>query len=217
MGNDVQGGNGLSEALLRCTAATKYVHPELPPKTGAPRSLSAVNATLGEADSVHGRRLIWLKKAQTQVWGLLSFLAILSEELADGSQGTMLIAAGPSYQHDAEWDMNAPLKRPNIVIKVEGHHSFSQEDDFMMGGKIGQALTDIAGGVVGGGGQLCDLATTQDESLVHFYGEVLAFAFFAAPQTFEQMLQVPLSFYGTRRYLNQIEGNSYGGKCGKIS
>jgi len=93
------------------------------------------------------------------------------------------------------------------------------ERDFMAGGTPRQALTDIAGRVVGGGAMLCDVADSQDESLVQFYSEVLAFAFFAGSG---QMLWVPFTLLGARRYLNYIGGETgagfpYGSSCGALS
>lgn len=89
----------------------------------------------------------------------------------------------------------------------------------MTGGVHNQALTDIAGKVVGGGGMLCDIANTQDESLVQFYSEALAFAFFAPG---DKMLAVPWTLLGARRYMKVVTGESttgfpWFGSCGKIS
>jgi len=66
---------------------------------------------------------------------------------------------------------------------------------------------------------LCDVADSQDESLVQFYSEVLAFAFFAGSG---QMLWVPFTLLGARRYLNYIGGETsagfpYGSSCGALS
>jgi len=69
----------------------------------------------------------------------------------------------------------------------------------------GQALTDIAGAVVGGGAQLCELANSQDESLVQFYSEVLAFSFF---RNHGEMVPSPWSLLGARRYLGDISGQT---------
>lgn len=154
------------------------------------------------------------------VLSLMSFLAVLGDELRDGSQGTTLIAAAPDGIPDWRARLkNATLKPPNVVVKVEGHPKFSDEKDFMAGGIHHQALTDIAGGVVGGGAQLCALANTQDESLVQFYSEVLAFSFFLrgdAALPAPAMLPVPMTIFGARRYLNSITGQSSGYACGEI-
>jgi hypothetical protein len=88
-----------------------------------------------------------------------------------------------------------------------------------MEGNPGQALTDIAGGVVGGGAQLCRHADSQDESLVQFYPEVLAFSFFVDPDACADkmgMLPVPWTLLGARRYMGDITGQSMGGDCGRI-
>jgi len=151
---------------------------------------------------------------------LLSFLAVLSQELAGGSQGTMLVAAVPRGL-DASWMQrldSSALFDPSIVVKVPGHPDFDAAPDFMSGGIDFQALTDIAGGNIGGGAKLCKTANTQDESLVQFYSEVLAFSFFARG---DRMLPAPMTFLGTRRYMNQLEGESsnqapYFGRCGFI-
>jgi hypothetical protein len=82
-----------------------------------------------------------------------------------------------------------------------------------------QALTDIAGTDVGGGALLCQLANSQDESLVQFYSEVLTFVFFVAPG---QMLPVPWTLLGARRYVSDLCGESSKepgpnqNKCGAI-
>jgi len=139
MGNDIQGGTGLGDALRNC-----------------------------------GSHVISLS--------LLSFLAVMSQELSGGRHGTMLIAASPRHLGSAVWQErlnNSILKRPEIIVKVPGHIRWDDAPDFMAGGNAFQALTDIAGGVIGGGGNLCNLANTQDESLVQFYTEVLAFAFYS--------------------------------------
>lgn len=155
------------------------------------------------------------------VFALLSMLAVLSEELEGGYQGTMVVAAAPNKM---EWSwpqvmaQGAALQPPNIVVKVRGHEKYSDEADFMTGDIPLQALTDIAGGNVGGGAGLCRVANSQDESLMQFYPEVLAFAFYLRG---DGMLQSPMTFLGTRRYLNQIEGDTtveapYFARCGNI-
>eukprot|EP00913_Durusdinium_trenchii_P007291 g6853.t1 len=119
--------------------------------------------------------------------------------------------------------------------------------DFMAGGTPAQALTDIAGmdppqtllrdichcyapsarlqkpkmhklQDVGGGAQLCRVANSQDESLVIFYPEVLAASFFVGDG---QMLPVPFTMLGARRYLSSIRGETgvgapYDNQCGKV-
>jgi hypothetical protein len=91
----------------------------------------------------------------------------------------------------------------------------------MSGGTPYQALTDIAGGDVGGGAQLCDIAMSQDESLVQFYPEVLSFAFFTT-QNGNPMLPVPWTLLGARRYLSTITGETsakppFSSSCGLIN
>ncbi|CAK0864611.1 unnamed protein product [Prorocentrum cordatum] len=169
MGNDVEGGNALSEALVRCTAAA-------------------------EARRAAGAR------------GGLGY---------PGPQGhgSVLVAAAPR-EADGSWQRLVPgavLREPGLCLQSEP----SACVDFMAGGSAGQALTDIAGYAVGGGGGLCDVANSQDESLVIFYSEVLAFSFFSSQS---QMLRVPWTLLGARRYMGSITGESRRGEasCGFI-
>mmetsp|Transcript_21952 Transcript_21952/g.71104 ORF Transcript_21952/g.71104 Transcript_21952/m.71104 type:complete len:828 (-) Transcript_21952:74-2557(-) len=157
----------------------------------------------------------------TYLYSLLSFLAVLSRELAPGDQGSLLVAATPKGQ-DKSWKNNLGTRLPEpTVCQRQADGSFDCGlSDFMAGGTQKQALTDIAGGVVGGGAQLCDLAASQDESLVQFYSEVLAFSFFTNGANKDDsatgMLPVPWVLLGARRYMNQLSGNSMGGSCGAI-
>jgi len=151
------------------------------------------------------------------VYSLLSLLAVLSQELASGAQGTTLIGTTPKAQ-DGSWKQrleSSYLQAP-VVHREDGGYV---QSDFMSGGVAGQALTDIAGTVVGGGAQLCDLANSQDESLVQFYSEVLAFVFFASPG---KMLPVPWTLLGARRYMGELTGESAASgpvkdRCGHIA
>ncbi|CAK0805097.1 unnamed protein product, partial [Prorocentrum cordatum] len=154
------------------------------------------------------------------IYSLLSFLAVLSRELSPGEQGKLLVAATP--QALLEWDewrdrLQNTLVEPTLCQRV-GDSSGCDLADFMEGNP-GQALTDIAGGVVGGGARLCSLADSQDESLVQFYPEVLAFSFFVDPKTSADemgMLPVPWTLLGARRYMGDITGQSMDGQCGRI-
>jgi len=189
MGNSLPAGDGLSAALLRCSARPN---------------------------------------AKAFIFSLLSFLAVLSQELADGSQGTFLIAATPQSMSSAWRSRLAKvLAEPTLCTSTAGQSLSCQTagqglssglSDFMSGGTPYQALTDIAGRVVGGGGALCETANSQDESLVQFYSEVLAFAFFDSG---DKMLLVPWTLLGARRYVNDISGESSTGTpwfqhCGAI-
>ncbi|CAK0879766.1 unnamed protein product, partial [Prorocentrum cordatum] len=143
------------------------------------------------------------KGATGYLYSLLSLLAVLSQELSGGQQGKMLVGATPRDKDDS-WKLRLEnyLSAPETCVSQgEG----SSCPDFMAGGTQGQALTDIAGDVVGGGGGLCDLANSQDESLMIFYPEVLAYVFFAGPGDF---VPVPWTLLGARRYLNDLVGNS---------
>jgi len=149
---------------------------------------------------------------------LLSFLAVLSQELAPGSQGTTLLAATPR-ERDGSWrDLlaNSSLEAPLVCIQTDNGTDCGLKD-FMSGGTPFQALTDIAGGSVGGGAQLCVTADGQDESLVQFYSEVLAFSFFVdSTMSATWMLPVPWTLLGARRYLRDINGQSTRDGCGKV-
>lgn len=154
------------------------------------------------------------------LYSMLSFLAILSQELQELEHGSTLIAATPKSADDSWRDrlMSHELTPPSLCMDGAGKHTCNLTD-FMDGGVDFQAVTDIAGGSLGGGAGLCDIANTQEESLVQFYSEVVAFAFFAGGE--QGLLPVPLTFLGVRRYVNQIGGESttgppYDDKCGVI-
>lgn len=159
----------------------------------------------------------------TFLLSLLSLLAVNSVELSgDGvlHDGTMLIGATPTSA-PVSWKQslsNTTLEPPVICGKgSSGLGAPCNVSDFMAGGTPFQALTDIAGGDVGGGAQLCDIAFTQDESLVQFYSEVLAFAFFTT-QEGNPMLPVPFTLLGARRIVNNITGETSNKQadCGSI-
>jgi hypothetical protein len=154
---------------------------------------------------------------------LLSFLAVLSQELAPGSQGTTLVAATPR-DRDGSWKdllANSSLEAPVVCVHTDNGPDCGLKD-FMSGGTPFQALTDIAGGSVGGGAQLCTTADSQDESLVQFYSEVLAFSFFVdSTSSATWMLPVPWALLGARRYLREITGQSttsgpFRDSCGEV-
>jgi len=153
------------------------------------------------------------------VLSLLSMLAVLSQELRPGQAGTTLVGTAPAVG-DLSWKDrlgNQTLKEPRLQLQI-GDKRTGGLGDFMSGGVPFQALTDIAGNVVGGGAQLCATANSQDESLVQFYSEVLAFAFWTSEG---RMLPVPWTLMGARRYLSEIGGESsarepFFNTCGKI-
>lgn len=154
--------------------------------------------------------------SQDQLYSLLSLLAVLSRELGPSEDGTYLVALTPG---PAEQDWGSLLKKRKLLLPSFCHSGNCNLPDFMSGGAPFQALTDIAGMTVGGGGGLCHVANSQDESLIIFYSEVLAFSFFVAEGG---MLPVPISVLGARRYVNFISGESSSGPplyslCGKIS
>lgn len=158
---------------------------------------------------------------RSYVYSLLSVLAVLSQELASpGDQGSLLVGLTPR-KADASWHArltNGSLQAPTVCVQIGSNASQCGLADFMAGGTPLQALTDIAGNDVGGGAQLCDVANSQDESLVQFYGEVLAFSFFVGGGA---MLPVPFTLLGARRYLSNIGGETslgppYFSSCGRI-
>jgi len=161
------------------------------------------------------------------LYALLSLLAVLSKELGPGEQGRMLVAATPRAG-DEGWRQrltSTSLRRPTVCVRQASGGLDCGLADFMGGGTPYQALTDIAGGVVGGGAQLCDVADSQDESLVQFYSEVLAFAFFVASgpgatgpaAAAASMLPVPFALLGARRYVRDIAGQSApSASCGSV-
>jgi hypothetical protein len=139
------------------------------------------------------------------IYSLLSFLAVLSQELSEGDQGPLVVAATPRARDDSWMERldDWYLREPRMCYS--GESEGGQCADFMAGGIENQALTDIAGMEVGGGANLCAISNTQDESLVQFYPEVLAFAFFTSPVL---KLPVPWTLLGARRYLNKITGST---------
>merc|ERR1712190_522891 len=122
----------------------------------------------------------------------------------------MLVAVTPKGVDMQSWrqKLNQHRLTPPTLCLRQGQGTECGLADFMSGGTPFQALTDIAGGVVGGGALLCGIADSQDESLVQFYSEVLAFAFFASSAGAHQMLPVPFTLLGARRYLRDLSGES---------
>jgi len=152
---------------------------------------------------------------------LLSLLAVLSRELPSGQHGTVLIGATPQAGNSS-WKKlldSSYMAEPNVCVN-HGNGTDCGQEDFMSGNNAYQAVTDIAGGVVGGGAQLCDIANSQDESIVQFYSEVLAFAFFTSGNAGEaadkSMLPVPFVLLGARRYVRGLSGEWDKGTCGKV-
>jgi len=157
------------------------------------------------------------------VFSLLSFLAVLSQELTPHQQGASLVAATPKALDKTAWksvwkNSSLPsLAAPTLCVDGFGAKHCGLAD-FMAGGTPFQAMTDIAGAFVGGGAELCQVANSQDESAVQFYSEALAFAFFVGGNS---MLPVPWTLLGARRYLRDFGGESGVGppffaSCGKI-
>jgi len=139
---------------------------------------------------------------------------VLSQELPAGAQGTSLVAATPRAKDESWRDrlLNSTMVAPRLCLP-----GGEPCEDFLSGGTTFQAVTDIAGGNVGGGAELCDLANSEDESAVQFYSEALAFSFF----TSAGMLPVPWTLLGARRYLSKFSGESstgppYFSSCGRL-
>eukprot|EP00392_Amoebophrya_sp_AT5.2_P012690 g12797.t1 len=82
------------------------------------------------------------------------------------------------------------------------------QGDNMQGNTPYESINDIAGGVVGGGGRLCHIQLSQDESMVHFFVENVMMTFFATDDGGQSMLGVPFTLLGSRRYLHSLYGNS---------
>jgi len=255
MNNTVDGGDGLSAALVRCTGlqldyTTTSTTTTMAPTSTSTTTMSATRTTTTTTHTNHTQQggmdgfmgdwlghILWPNGGQADggeeievrklassetvgatdiVHSLLSLLAVLARELADGRPGTMLIAASPGDYSDA-WraKLDSPLLPPEPCMKVPGWKDTCETPDFMSGGVKFQAVTDIAGGVVGGGASLCTHANSQDESLVQFYSEVLALAFFV-PGWRGGMLSVPMTVLGARRYVNDLTGESMYGSCGTL-
>ncbi|CAE7443953.1 unnamed protein product, partial [Symbiodinium microadriaticum] len=134
--------------------------------------------------------------------------------------GTFLVGTTPGPVNN-QWLQDLPartMKPPTLCNHERLGAGTCGLSDFMAAGVPFQALTDIAGQDVGGGAQLCHVANSQDESLVIFYPEVLAFSIFVGNS---RMLPVPFSLLGARRYLNTIYGETGMGPpfqnlCGKV-
>eukprot|EP00392_Amoebophrya_sp_AT5.2_P012691 g12798.t1 len=84
---------------------------------------------------------------------------------------------------------------------------FEPEGDNMQGNTPYESINDIAGAVVaGGGGRLCTIQNSQDESMVQFFVETVMMSFFAYDGV-QSMIGVPFTLLGSRRYLNSLYGN----------
>ncbi|CAK9036604.1 unnamed protein product [Durusdinium trenchii] len=155
---------------------------------------------------------------------LLAFLAVLSKEIGN-TDGSYLVASTPGPVNEAWLEKiqnqnqgGKTMVKPTLCNTANLQAGNCGMHDFMAGGTPAQALTDIAGMDVGGGAQLCRVANSQDESLVIFYPEVLAASFFVGDG---QMLPVPFTMLGARRYLSSIRGETgvgapYDNQCGKV-
>ncbi|CAE7594178.1 unnamed protein product [Symbiodinium natans] len=155
------------------------------------------------------------------LYSLLAYLAILSRELVGDQDGTYLVGTTPGPANN-QWLQQLAVGKMQPVTLCNHERLGAGTcglSDFMAAGVPFQALTDIAGQDVGGGAQLCHVANSQDESLVIFYPEVLAFAAFVGNG---RMLPVPFTLLGARRYLNTIYGETGVGPpfqnlCGKVA
>jgi len=149
-----------------------------------------------------------------QVYGILSMLAVLKVELDTGCQGAYIVAAKPTGKPGAvPANGHASMAPVSACLVAQSETLFGSlpcEDgvDFMSSYAPGQVVMDIAGGNIGGGAKLCNLAS-QDESLMHSYPEVMALSFFS-----HSMLHPPMMVFGARRYVKTSGANS--GLCGRI-
>lgn len=164
-------------------------------------------------------------RSPDQVRGIMGMLAVLSVELEGGCHGSYLVAAKPRPK------TGNPLEHVNTCLgagagacsmselksclvtgssseHLIGDISCLQHTDFMTSNTPGEVVMDIAGSNIGGGANLCSLAS-QDESLMQAWPEVMALSFFS-----NAMLHPPLMVFGARRYLNTNTGN--GVPCGRI-
>ncbi|CAJ1432916.1 unnamed protein product [Effrenium voratum] len=149
----------------------------------------------------------WPGLTQDTLHSLLAFLAVLSRELTNWDGNYLVVATpGPVNENWLSQLQAHTMNHPTLCNTANLEAGDCGLADFMAGGVPQQALTDIAGMDVGGGAQLCHVANSQDESLVIFYPEVLAASIFVGDQ---QMLPVPLTMLGARRYLNTISGPVY--------
>jgi len=161
----------------------------------------------------------WPGLTQDTLHSLLAFLAVLSRELTNWDGNYLVVATpGPVNENWLSQLQAHTMNHPTLCNTANLEAGDCGLADFMAGGVPQQALTDIAGMDVGGGAQLCHVANSQDESLVIFYPEVLAASIFVGDQ---QMLPVPLTMLGARRYLNTINGETGAGPpfnnlCGKV-
>jgi hypothetical protein len=146
---------------------------------------------------------------------LYALLSVLCKENIEN--GTRLLLVKPNSSGDDPDTSGKLFGEINLCYYNDpsfGNISPCGNGEDFMSGQPGQLMIDIAGGGVGGGG-MCDLANTQDESLVIMYPEVLAMDFFSAN---EQILE-PAMFFGVRRYVNTITGDSseFGNLCGNFN
>lgn len=144
------------------------------------------------------------------IYALLSLLAVLSQELKSGNHGHTLIGMRPKHQND-EWRQRlSTMSMSPISICARDAGGSCDTQDFMAQGTPFQSVTSMVGSALGEGSELCDITDTQDESLVQFYGEVLAFVFFREAKTGVELLPAPWTLLGARRYMGHISGESSG-------
>lgn len=227
LGNGLHGDTGLEVALRWCGEAYAPPPRRPPPEVEEDADPNETTTSTTVPTTTPGAMLSPLLQGEAPglhlAHSLLSFLAVLSTELGVATvvtqPGSMLVAAQPGPAMGTPWRRrlgNSTLRRPTVCMEQAESCGLN---DFMAGGNDFQALTDIAGGTVGGGGRLCSTASTQDESLVQFYSEVLAFSFFVSAES--RMLMAPMAFLGVRRYVGDLSGQTaegppfYGG-CGII-
>mmetsp|Transcript_28619 Transcript_28619/g.64536 ORF Transcript_28619/g.64536 Transcript_28619/m.64536 type:complete len:615 (+) Transcript_28619:53-1897(+) len=159
-------------------------------------------------------------RSEDIIHSLLAYLAVLSKELGPNEDGAYLVGTTPGPMTNAwlnEMQFHT-MTKPTLCNHEKLEAGTCGLPDFMAAGQPHQALTDIAGMDVGGGAQLCHVANSQDESLVIFYPEALAFAFFVGDG---HMLPVPFTLLGARRYLNSIFGETgvgapFNNLCGTV-
>merc|ERR1719204_2694151 len=124
MGNGIPPGDGLEAALKRCAGR------------GQP------NAQVFKERRLAGE----VAPPPTGfLFSLLSFLAVLSQELPPGGQGLVVVAARPRAA-DGSWRERLAehvLRPPTMCLQSAGGEDCGL-NDFMAGGNDFQAMTDIA-------------------------------------------------------------------------
>ena len=154
-----------------------------------------------------------------QLFSWLSFLVILSLELTPGDFGTLIIMSRGVLNTPT---FNNLLSNAGTLIDVNitRYRESDTSPDFMSMTTPGQTLVDISGGNIGGGGEFCTLANSQDETLMIFYPEVtfsIIFSEYILNKT-EPKIAQPALWLGVRRYVDTSTGelHNHSATCGTV-